>query len=192
MTPPVPGLKTPTEISNVRSLNFSKSSWRISRAQKSLINPFFVQFISGLVRWPVPGRYYLYLSWVRNVTSLYEFRERLCFHYIYIWPLVLCFFFLTESLREYFCKYGEITEVMVMKDPTTRRSRWVFFMYYINFSGHTLITFSRLLVTFGFVSGAPEYEPFTPLICSSAFCQPSTRRGGQKILVLMFWELIGN
>ncbi|XP_024082657.1 RNA-binding protein Musashi homolog Rbp6 isoform X5 [Cimex lectularius] len=27
-----------------------------------------------------------------------------------------------ESLREYFCKYGEITEVMVMKDPTTRRS----------------------------------------------------------------------
>ncbi|XP_025602912.1 RNA-binding protein Musashi homolog Rbp6 isoform X9 [Athalia rosae] len=28
-----------------------------------------------------------------------------------------------ESLREYFTKYGEITEVMVMKDPTTRRSR---------------------------------------------------------------------
>ncbi|XP_015516885.2 RNA-binding protein Musashi homolog Rbp6 isoform X4 [Neodiprion pinetum] len=27
-----------------------------------------------------------------------------------------------ESLREYFTKYGEITEVMVMKDPTTRRS----------------------------------------------------------------------
>ncbi|XP_076363327.1 RNA-binding protein Musashi homolog Rbp6-like isoform X3 [Tachypleus tridentatus] len=28
-----------------------------------------------------------------------------------------------ETLREYFCKYGEITEVMVMKDPSTRRSR---------------------------------------------------------------------
>ncbi|XP_051173199.1 RNA-binding protein Musashi homolog Rbp6 isoform X6 [Leptopilina boulardi] len=27
-----------------------------------------------------------------------------------------------ESLREYFTKYGDITEVMVMKDPTTRRS----------------------------------------------------------------------
>ncbi|KAL5232875.1 hypothetical protein ACI65C_000285, partial [Semiaphis heraclei] len=27
------------------------------------------------------------------------------------------------SLREYFSKFGEITEVMVMKDPTTRRSR---------------------------------------------------------------------
>ncbi|CAB0039210.1 unnamed protein product [Trichogramma brassicae] len=27
-----------------------------------------------------------------------------------------------ESLREYFAKYGDITEVMVMKDPTTRRS----------------------------------------------------------------------
>ncbi|CAK1552185.1 unnamed protein product [Leptosia nina] len=28
-----------------------------------------------------------------------------------------------ESLRDYFGKFGEITEVMVMKDPTTRRSR---------------------------------------------------------------------
>jgi RNA-binding protein Musashi len=28
-----------------------------------------------------------------------------------------------ESLREYFSKFGDITEVMVMKDPTTRRSR---------------------------------------------------------------------
>ncbi|KAH0561849.1 hypothetical protein KQX54_019800 [Cotesia glomerata] len=28
-----------------------------------------------------------------------------------------------KSLREYFTKYGDITEVMVMKDPTTRRSR---------------------------------------------------------------------
>ncbi|CAG4908780.1 unnamed protein product [Colias eurytheme] len=33
-----------------------------------------------------------------------------------------CFFF-AESLRDYFSKFGEITEVMVMKDPTTRRSR---------------------------------------------------------------------
>jgi len=28
-----------------------------------------------------------------------------------------------EGLREYFSKFGDITEVMVMKDPTTRRSR---------------------------------------------------------------------
>ncbi|XP_076331449.1 RNA-binding protein Musashi homolog Rbp6-like isoform X5 [Tachypleus tridentatus] len=28
-----------------------------------------------------------------------------------------------ETLREYFMKYGEISEVMVMKDPSTRRSR---------------------------------------------------------------------
>ncbi|XP_063972397.1 RNA-binding protein Musashi homolog Rbp6 isoform X3 [Diachasmimorpha longicaudata] len=28
-----------------------------------------------------------------------------------------------ESLREYFTKYGDVTEIMVMKDPTTRRSR---------------------------------------------------------------------
>ncbi|KAH6933381.1 hypothetical protein HPB50_014490 [Hyalomma asiaticum] len=29
----------------------------------------------------------------------------------------------TEGLREYFSKFGDITEVMVMKDPSTRRSR---------------------------------------------------------------------
>lgn len=28
-----------------------------------------------------------------------------------------------ESLRDYFSKFGEVSEVMVMKDPTTRRSR---------------------------------------------------------------------
>lgn len=35
------------------------------------------------------------------------------------------FLVLAESLRDYFSKFGEITEVMVMKDPTTRRSRYV-------------------------------------------------------------------
>ena len=37
------------------------------------------------------------------------------------------FLYFTESLRDYFSKFGEITEVMVMKDPTTRRSRYVDF-----------------------------------------------------------------
>ena len=37
------------------------------------------------------------------------------------------FFHFTEGLKEYFSKFGDIAEVMVMKDPTTRRSRWVFF-----------------------------------------------------------------
>jgi RNA recognition motif-containing protein len=32
-----------------------------------------------------------------------------------------------EGLKEYFAKFGEIAEVMVMKDPTTRRSRLVHF-----------------------------------------------------------------
>ena len=36
------------------------------------------------------------------------------------------FFHFTEGLKEYFSKFGDIAEVMVMKDPTTRRSRWVF------------------------------------------------------------------
>ena len=33
------------------------------------------------------------------------------------------FIFISEGLKEYFSKFGEIAEVMVMKDPTTRRSR---------------------------------------------------------------------
>lgn len=33
------------------------------------------------------------------------------------------FVFLSESLRDYFGRYGDISEAMVMKDPTTRRSR---------------------------------------------------------------------
>ena len=28
-----------------------------------------------------------------------------------------------EEVKEYFAKFGDIAEVMVMKDPTTRRSR---------------------------------------------------------------------
>ena len=29
----------------------------------------------------------------------------------------------TEGLKEYFCKYGEVKECMVMRDPVTKRSR---------------------------------------------------------------------
>ena len=34
----------------------------------------------------------------------------------------------TEGLKEYFAKFGEIGEAMVMKDPTTRRSRYKIFL----------------------------------------------------------------
>lgn len=33
------------------------------------------------------------------------------------------FFYFTETLKSHFGKYGEIKEAMVMKDPTTKRSR---------------------------------------------------------------------
>lgn len=36
---------------------------------------------------------------------------------------VLLFFLSTDSLRDYFSKFGEIRECMVMRDPTTKRSR---------------------------------------------------------------------
>lgn len=53
------------------------------------------------------------------------------------------FRFVSESLREYFTKYGDITEVMVMKDPTTRRSRWVFYIL-----PTILVIFHRSIVIF--------------------------------------------
>lgn len=31
--------------------------------------------------------------------------------------------FSSEGLKEYFCKFGEVKECMVMRDPVTKRSR---------------------------------------------------------------------
>lgn len=76
------------------------------------------------------GRILSFHGLIRRCRSLnmmhiaYEIDDRnLILHRILnrVFPL-LCF---AESLRDYFSQFGEITEVMVMKDPTTRRTRFV-------------------------------------------------------------------
>lgn len=45
--------------------------------------------------------------------------HRLCPISLFFSPLCV-----PEGLKEYFCKYGEVKECMVMRDPVTKRSRW--------------------------------------------------------------------
>lgn len=33
-------------------------------------------------------------------------------------------FCLSDTLKEYFCKFGEVRECMIMRDPESKRSRW--------------------------------------------------------------------
>uniref|UniRef100_A0A8C5DMV8 RNA-binding protein Musashi homolog 1-like n=1 Tax=Gouania willdenowi TaxID=441366 RepID=A0A8C5DMV8_GOUWI len=40
-----------------------------------------------------------------------------------------------EGLREYFCKFGEVKECMVMRDPVTKRSRGFGFVTYADQAG---------------------------------------------------------
>ncbi|CDQ63268.1 unnamed protein product [Oncorhynchus mykiss] len=40
-----------------------------------------------------------------------------------------------EGLNEYFCKFGEVKECMVMRDPVTKRSRGFGFVTYIDQAG---------------------------------------------------------
>ncbi|MEQ2265068.1 hypothetical protein XENORESO_001750, partial [Xenotaenia resolanae] len=40
-----------------------------------------------------------------------------------------------EGLREYFCKFGEVKECMVMRDPVTKRSRGFGFVTYADQDG---------------------------------------------------------
>ncbi|KPP64281.1 hypothetical protein Z043_117393, partial [Scleropages formosus] len=41
----------------------------------------------------------------------------------------------SEGLKEYFCKFGEVKECMVMRDPVTKRSRGFGFVTYVDQAG---------------------------------------------------------
>ena len=55
-------------------------------------------------------------------------------------------YFLAEGLRDYFGRFGEVNECMVMRDPATKRARFaktrVFFVILLHFfRGFGFITF---------------------------------------------------
>lgn len=45
--------------------------------------------------------------------------------FLFLFFLTVCssFAVFAEGLKEYFCKFGEVKECMVMRDPVTKRSR---------------------------------------------------------------------
>uniref|UniRef100_A0A8C1Z8G8 Musashi RNA-binding protein 1 n=1 Tax=Cyprinus carpio TaxID=7962 RepID=A0A8C1Z8G8_CYPCA len=44
-------------------------------------------------------------------------------------------YFLSEGLKDYFCKFGEVKESMVMRDPVTKRSRGFGFVTFVDQAG---------------------------------------------------------
>ena len=75
-----------------------------------------------------------------------------------------------ESIREYFSAFGELAEVMVMKDPATRRSR-----------GFGFVTFSDPLAVEK-VLKFPVHQVTWNLLCTNF---PKIRKYSPKLLRLI-------
>lgn len=83
--------------------------------------------------------------------------------------VLFCF---PEGLKEYFCKYGEVKECMVMRDPVTKRSRWGSCKHRFSAGAESLsdLCDTLLLITYHYlptsvsVSLIPPSSPSTPLI----------------------------
>lgn len=53
----------------------------------------------------------------------FVFKVDIKHRFVVLWSKCIVFFFSPEGLKEYFCKFGEVKECMVMRDPVTKRSR---------------------------------------------------------------------
>ncbi|TWW74928.1 RNA-binding protein [Takifugu flavidus] len=80
-----------------------------------VFSPYSKMFIGGLSWQTSPGVYCM-----GYLTSKYSDKQR---GHMFLSNNPTYFPLFTDSLRDYFSKFGEIRECMVMRDPTTKRSR---------------------------------------------------------------------
>lgn len=88
-------------------------------------------------------------------------------------PLFFCFVFcfcVSEGLKEYFCKYGEVKECMVMRDPVTKRSRWGSCEPGFSTAAESLsdLCDSSLLITYHYMSTSVSLSLIPSLLLMSA------------------------
>ena len=122
-------------LSNIKECT-SQHNWMIVSYQKLIPLKLFYLIIYAISSWEIFTKKRQNWNGYKRVRWTFFMSSKTCLYFIFNMKLCwqrrflpfLIFLFLislfTEGLKEHFSKFGDIAEVMVMKDPTTRRSRY--------------------------------------------------------------------